>query len=94
LGFETVAFSSLAGVPWKGKQRCYKLDRVKDGVSYTAGALFNDVDFSRQQQLSLTELWQHYPAKRQEIVHYATQDAEMSLVVYEHLQKQLQQRGW
>lgn len=98
LGWETIPYSAIAGRPAHGKPKTYKRDRVVnvEGVPtiYTAGSDVYPIKWGTTEYVPLQELWEQYPERRELILDYATQDAAMSLDVYEHLREEMERRKW
>jgi hypothetical protein len=56
-------------------------------VSYYPGPIYK----LRYKRLSIQELWEQYPDRRERIKQYALQDAVAGLVVHDHLKRKLQE---
>jgi DNA polymerase I-like protein with 3'-5' exonuclease and polymerase domains len=89
LGYEPKEFRSFSTRPSGLKVRAYKKDRVKDGITYIAGAEFQGVNYNKRVMIPLDELWRDYPERRAAIVEYAVMDPAMSLDTYHHLRGEM-----
>lgn len=97
LGWNTVGFETLvkvtAAVPGAVKEYKKVQTRNVAGVPRTTGGARQEFRY-KELELQLPEVWARCPERREAIVQYATQDAAMSLEVYETLRKQLEERTW
>lgn len=90
LGFSMTSFKDLTARPGHSRiVRSYKRDAVRNGITYTAGAEYQTVNFNTTEKVPLDELWELYPQRREKILEYAAEDAVVHLVLYEHLVEEL-----
>jgi len=97
LGFKVKSYTELASRPRHSAGREYKRthNRYDKWPIYIHPGPVWDIHWnSKPELIPLDQLWEEYPSRRQQVVDYAVQDAIMSLIVYEHLAKELEKTRW
>ena len=99
LGFDVTTYDDVVKRPRHSTTpKVYKKTQTvkRNGIPhhYTEGAETYEVRFGSFEQMPLEVVWNDYPQRRQKVVDYAAADAVMHLVLFEHLQAQLNEILW